>query len=90
MEADSLSPRDEASVDLILKKTFSTLRYMLEQACYAGLPVRKLAMTIPGTGNQQIPRCFVLAPLICRLKETVAGGISHFTGEKQDGGGKRR
>ncbi len=61
-------PNSEGSVNLILKKSFSTLRYMLEQAAYSNIPVKTLAMTVPGTGNQGINTCYILAPLIAHCR----------------------
>ena len=61
-------PDSEESVNIIIKKSFSTLRYMLEQASLSGIPVKTLAMTIPGTGNQGIKFCYILAPLIAHCR----------------------
>lgn len=72
----------------ILKKSFSTLRYLLEQAAYSGIPVRKLAMTIPGSGRQGIRLCYILAPMIahCRflLESDTVDEISIYTLNRQD------
>lgn len=77
------APGSEEALDLILKKSFSTLRYMLERASYDRIPMKTLAMTIPGTGNQGIRRCFILVPLIahCRylLEEGIVEDISIYT-----------
>ena len=80
-------PESEESVNIIIKKSFSTLRYMLEQASYAGIPVRTIAMTIPGTGKQGIQRCYILPPLIshCRslLESDVVDEISIYEWNRQ-------
>lgn len=60
---------DENSINIILKKSFSTLRFILEQAEFCGIPVTSVALPILGTGNQNIEISFVLGTLIsqCQL-----------------------
>ncbi len=60
---------DENSINIILKKSFSTLRFILEQAEFCGIPVTSVALPILGTGNQNIEISFVLGVLIsqCQL-----------------------
>ena len=38
----------------ILKSKYAAMRYLLEQASYMGIPVSNIAMTVFGTGEQQI------------------------------------
>ena len=68
LDREKDDPDSEQSVSIILKKSFSTLRYMIEQASFSGIPVRTIAMTVPGAGNQQIRPCYILAPLIAHFR----------------------
>lgn len=56
--------RDSAISEMALKSTFSTLKYLLEQAAIRGLSVERVALPILGTGNQGIELCYVVTPLI--------------------------
>lgn len=38
----------------ILKSKYAAMRYLLEQASYMGIPVSNIAMTVFGTGEQQL------------------------------------
>ena len=62
------SPNSVESVDKVLKKSFSTLRYMIEQAALSGIPAGSVAMTIPGAGDQRIRLCYILGPLIAHFR----------------------
>lgn len=53
-----------AATNTILKSSFATFRFLLEQANIHGIPVKSVALPILGTGNQNIEVCFVIPPLI--------------------------
>ena len=51
-------------VDLVLKKTFSTLKYAIEQASIAGIPTKRIILPILGAGSQGIEMSYIVPPLI--------------------------
>lgn len=53
-----------SSESRILKKAFSTFRFLLEQASLQEIPIRSVALPILGTGDQQIEECFIVPPLV--------------------------
>ena len=62
--------------EITLKSTFSTMRFMLEQAAIRQIPVRSVALPILGTGNQGIELYYIAVPLIhqcIRALETIEG-----------------
>jgi len=68
-------------VDHILRRSFSTLRFILEQAEIAGIPVESVALPILGTGTQSIDLEYVLGPLIvqCGSMLRTNPGIKQLT-----------
>lgn len=54
----------DQAIDTIIRRSFSTLRFILEQADIAGIPIGTVAMPVLGTGDEQIEMSFILAPLI--------------------------
>lgn len=66
----------DQSINTLIKRSFSTLRFILEQADLAGIPVRTVTMPILGTGNQRIDLSYISAPLIsqcCAILQTNPG-----------------
>ena len=62
--------------ELTLKSTFSTMRFVLEQADINQIPVRSVALPILGTGNQKIELYYIAVPLIhqcIKALETIDG-----------------
>lgn len=55
---------DNHAVDIILKKTFSTLKYAIEQASIAGMDTKRIILPILGAGAQEIELCYIIPPLI--------------------------
>ena len=52
-------------VELInLKSVFSTLCYLVEQAAIEGIPVRRIALPIIGSGRQKLEISYILGPLV--------------------------
>lgn len=60
---------EEDLINIILKKSFSTLRFILEQAEFSRIPVATVALPILGTGDQGIETSYVIGTLIsqCQL-----------------------
>ena len=58
--------RDITISEMALKSTFSTFKFLLEQASIRGIPVERVALPILGTGNQGIELCYVVTPLIAQ------------------------
>lgn len=52
------------AVDIILKKTFSTLKYAIEQASITGIDIKKIMLPILGAGSQGIELSYIIPPLI--------------------------
>ena len=46
------------------KSIFSTLYYVLEQAALSGIPIRRIALPLLGTGRQNIAVSYIASPLI--------------------------
>lgn len=65
---DAYSIGDSDASEFILKKSFSTLRFLLEQAQIAGIPIETVALPILGTGYQCLELEYVLPPLITQCK----------------------
>lgn len=65
---ESLGFDEECRIDLIIRKTFSTLRYLLEQANICLIPMKTVAMPVLGTGDQQIQLPYVLGTLIAQCQ----------------------
>lgn len=65
---DAYSIGDPDASEYILKKSFSTLRFLLEQAQIAGIPIETVALPILGTGYQSLELEYVLPPLITQCK----------------------
>ena len=61
--------KENDPVDIILKKTFSTLKYVIEQASIVGVSVKKIILPILGAGSQGIELSYVIPPLISQVKE---------------------
>ena len=58
----------ENDVDIILKKTFSTLKYVIEQASITGVPVKRILLPILGAGSQRIELSYIIPPLVNQIK----------------------
>lgn len=56
------------AVDIILKKTFSTLKYALEQASIDGISIKRILLPILGAGSQGIELGYIIPPLINQIK----------------------
>lgn len=52
------------AIDIILKKSFSTLKYAIEQAAIMGIGIKKILLPILGAGSQGIELSYVIPPLI--------------------------
>lgn len=68
--------RDTTVSEMALKSTFSTFKFLLEQASIRGLPVERVALPILGTGSQGIDLCYVVTPLIAQCAaalQTISG-----------------
>lgn len=59
---------EEQSFNTIIQKSFSTLRFLLEQAHFSGIQVKNIALPLLGTGNQGIDLTFVSTPLLTQCK----------------------
>ena len=66
---DTYAAADPNSYEVLLKRTFSTLRYLLEQAQIMGLPVETVALPILGCGNQGLELGYVLSTLVCQCRQ---------------------
>ena len=55
------------AVDIILKKTFSTLKYAIEQASISGIGIKKILLPVLGAGSQGIEMGYIVPPLINQL-----------------------
>lgn len=70
-----LSPEDlfagEDRTQKILTSTFSTLRFLCEQADLRGIPLRTMTMPILGTGNQGIDMTYVAPALYAQLQRAL-------------------
>lgn len=55
--------RDKAEI-VNYKSIFSTLYYILEQASLSGIPIRRIALPLLGTGCQNIDVSYIASPLI--------------------------
>lgn len=66
---DIYTAADPDSHEIILKKSFSTLRYLLEQAQILGLPVETVALPILGSGHQGLEPEYVLSTLVCQCRQ---------------------
>ncbi len=60
------SSASDAADGILLQKSFSTLRFLLEQAALSGIPVRRIALPILGSGNQGIPLTYIAVPLVAQ------------------------
>ena len=58
----------DLAVDTVLKSTFSTLKYAVEQASIMGLPVKKIILPILGAGQQRIELSYIIPPLVNQVK----------------------
>lgn len=58
---------DDSAVDIILKKTFSTLKYAVEQASISGISTKKIILPVLGAGSQGIELSYVIPPLIHQI-----------------------
>lgn len=52
------------AVDIVLKKTFSTLKYAIEQATIAGIAAKRILLPILGAGSQGIELGYIIPPLV--------------------------
>lgn len=53
------------NIELVtLKSVFSTLCYLVEQAAIKGIPVKRIALPILGSGHQKLDIGFILSPLM--------------------------
>ncbi len=61
----------------LLKSSFITLRYLLEQADARGIPLRRIALTVPGAGEQGINLAYAVPPLVtqCKAMFSTIGGL---------------
>ena len=60
-----LGYRDRYKAELInYKSIFSTLYYILEQAALSGIPIKRIALPLLGTGCQNIDVSYIASPLI--------------------------
>ncbi|MBQ3257589.1 MAG: TIR domain-containing protein [Oscillospiraceae bacterium] len=59
---------EEQAYNTIIQKSFSTLRYLLEQAYFSSIQVNTIALPLLGTGNQGIDLTFVSTPLLTQCK----------------------
>lgn len=50
--------------DVMLKSVFSTFRFLLEQASYRGVCVKRVALPLLGSGSQQIEKEYIVVPMI--------------------------
>lgn len=50
-------------IDKILTQTFSTLSYIIKQASFNNITLKKIALPILGTGNQEIELEYLIPPL---------------------------
>lgn len=66
-QADLFENSDQA-INTILRKSFSTLRFILEVAGLSGIPIETIATPILGAGNQSIDISFIAAPLITQFR----------------------
>lgn len=57
------------TADIILKKAFSTLKFMLEQASISEIPVQTIALPILGGGYEKIEIPFILSTLSAQCRE---------------------
>ena len=64
---DSLRKKEQ-SCNTIIQKSFSTLRFLLEQAHFSGIRVETIALPLLGTGNQGIDLTYVSTPLLTQCK----------------------
>ncbi len=64
---------DIQKIDIILKKAFSTLYFMLDQASIASIPIQTVALPILGAGDEQIDTPYILSTLISQCH-----AILHF------------
>lgn len=55
------------AVDIILKKTFSTLKYAIEQASIMGMSTKRIILPILGAGSQGIELSYIIPPLINQI-----------------------
>lgn len=55
------------ATDILLKKTFATLRYAIEQAAIEGVATKRIMLPIPGVGSQGIGLSYIVPPLINQL-----------------------
>lgn len=50
--------------DKLLSQTFSTMSYLIKQAAFKGISIKKIALPILGSGNQGIEIEYVIPPLL--------------------------
>lgn len=79
-ESDFLED-SEQSVNTIIRKAFSTLRFILEVAELSGIPVETITTPILGAGNQNIDIGFIAAPLVTQFRSILNtnGGVRKIT-----------
>lgn len=77
---------DDNDINLLLKKTFSTLRYLLEQAQITGIATETVALPILGAGNQGIEPVYILSTLAiqCHSMLQTNAGIKKITIYEKD------
>ena len=55
---------EEQAIDVILKQSFSTLKYVIEQAAIKGLSPKRILLPILGGGDQHIELSYIIPPLV--------------------------
>ena len=53
-------------IDRILSQSFMTLSYLVQQASFSNIPVKKIALPILGAGNQEIELEYIIPPLLAQ------------------------
>lgn len=62
VELLDLNHRENADI-VCLKSIFSTMNYVLQQASFSGIPLRKAALPLLGTGSQNLDVGYIAGPL---------------------------
>lgn len=61
----------DGKVEKLLASTFSTLKYMCEQASIEGIPIHNMVLPILGTGAQKIDMNYVVPVLLAQMRQTM-------------------
>lgn len=78
---------EDQATNTIIQKSFSTLRFLLEQAAFSGIPVKTVALPLLGTGEQGIDLTFISSPLLsqCRSILQTNPGVERLLIYERDG-----